>query len=188
MKKLILFIFLAAPLMARADTNLFRNGDFSNGISHWEGDCHTPEAATQDLSSTPPPSGVVVKLRHEIWTRVTQDFDGKIGQYVLTVTYTISPDLKFSTQRDNYTDIPSKLDIAGWAPFECNPGQWMIVLWDAGAMHYGLWRFSPKSDSGLQTATAQVQLDSDDSVKKTVYLIFPPGEGSINLRSISMVD
>ena len=90
MKTIALLLALALPAVVLADDgdgaskNLLKNGDFSSGINHWEGDCHTPDSSSFDPTAAAPTSGVVVKLRHADWTKVTQDFDGKIGEYVAT--------------------------------------------------------------------------------------------------------
>ena len=81
MKKLLLLCFLAGSLTAFADDNLLQNGDFSSGLAEWEGDCHTPGSASDDSGAT---SGVVVKMRSD-WTKMTQDFDSKPGNYLLTL-------------------------------------------------------------------------------------------------------
>lgn len=193
MKKLAFFLILALPAVVLADDgdgdkNLLKNGDFSSGINHWEGDCHTPDSSSFDPTATAPTSGVIIKLRHSDWTKVTQDFDGKIGEYIATVTYTVSPDLKFSTKQDDYIAVPGKLGFTRLSNFDSPPGDWILFINDLGAMHYTYWRITPKVDApGAQKLTVQIQLDSDDSEKKGFFLAFPPGDGFITLQSIELV-
>jgi hypothetical protein len=189
MKTLALLVFLAGTSAAMADANLLQNGDFSSGIAHWDGNCRSLDTAASDSPfSTAPTTGVAVKLRHFDWTQVTQDFDGKIGQYLLTVTYSVSSDLKFSDKPDDYVNVPGKLGYTLLRPFNSEPGKWDLILIDIGANHYNYWKITPKVDaSSTQIVTVNVQLDSDDTQKKGFCLVFPPGQGVINLQSISLV-
>lgn len=185
--KILALIFLASMAPVLADTNLLKNGNFENGINHWEGDCHTPDSSTFDPSVTAPASGVVVKLRHSDWTQVTQDFDGKVGIYRLSVTYTVSPGLKFSDRPDDYINVPGKLGYSRLRAFTGHLGNWVAIVNDLGAMHYTYWDITPKIDApGAQTLTLRVQLDSNDDEKKGFYLVFPPGDGFITLQNISL--
>ncbi len=193
MKKLFFFSLLAVAAFIPAkgaDDNLLKNGDFSNGITEWEGDGHTPGSTTFDSPDTPvPTSGIVVKLHHGAWTKVSQEFYGKAGKFLLTVTYEGSPDLKFSTRNDDYANVPGQLEVTpSLVPFDGNLGQWNLIVIDVGAGRYRYWAITPKSNAtGVQTVTTHLKFNSDDSVKKSFYLVFPPGEGFINLKSISLV-
>jgi hypothetical protein len=188
MKIFALVLFLAGISVASADDNLLRNGDFSSGLSHWEGDCHTVGSSTFDDSITSPPTaGIIVKLRHSDWSKVTQDFDGKVGVYTLTINYSVSPDLKFSDRIDDYTNVTGRLELADLKPFDGNIGEWSLIITDLGANRYTFWKITPKpSASGTQTVNVQVHLDSDDYQKKGFFLAFPPGTGFINLQSITL--
>jgi hypothetical protein len=189
MKHFVLaFVLLAGVAHVRADdANVLKNGDFSNGINHWEGDCHTPDS-TSDLSlGSTPTTGVIVKLHGSDWSKVTQDFESKIGEFLLSITYSVSPDLKFSTRPDDYINVPSLLKFSRLKPFDAEPGKWVIIINDLGAMRYTYWQIMPKNDpSAAQTVTCTVHVDSDDG-DKGFYLIFPPGDGSITLKNISLV-
>ena len=189
MKTLPLLFLLITGAIATADQNMLKNGDFSGGINHWEGDCHSISSTTFDSATVnPPTTGVIVKLRGSDWTKVTQNFDGKMGKYLLTVKYTVSPDLKFSSRTDNYDNIPSRLELARLVPFGVNVGQWAIVVTDYGADRYTYWKITPKIDpSATQTATCNVHIDSDATNTKTFCLGFPPGNGYMTLQSISLV-
>ena len=188
MKTLALLILLAGTSIVLADENLLKNGDFSNGINHWEGDCHTIDSTTFDPSVTPPTSGIIIKLHGSGWAQVTQDFKGKIGEYTVSVVYSVSPDLKFSDRKEDYINIPGLLGFSRLKGFDAAPGQWALIINDLGAMHYNYWKITPKLDpSAVQKVNVRIQLDSDDTVDKGFYLVFPPGEGFINLQSITMV-
>jgi hypothetical protein len=186
---LVPLLFLAGGSIALADdSNLLKNGDFSNGISEWEGDAHTVDSTTFDNPpASPPTSGVIIKMHRHDWTKVTQDFDGDIGEYTLTLTYSVSSDLKFSTDQEDYTNVPSLLNFSILAPFNSTPGDWVVIVNDLGAMQYTYWKITPKNDSsGVQKFSTQIQLNSGAAQKKGFYLCFPPGDGYINLLSISL--
>jgi hypothetical protein len=193
MKALALIFLMAGGSLAVADANLLRNGDFSSGIAHWEGDCHTADNGTEvELgamdSNSSGNNGVTVKLRLGDWTKVTQDFDGGIGEYNLTITYSVSPNLKFSNKRDDYVNGVGKAGITAFVAFNSEPGQWIVLLSDRGAGHCLYWTITPKVDApGSQTISLKVHLDSDDTNKKAFCLIFPPGDGVITLHNISLV-
>jgi hypothetical protein len=199
MKKIALVFLLAAGLVARADDpNLLQNGDFSSGIAHWEGDCHSPSSTDSD---TPPDftaspaaatasPGVYIKLRHEDWTKMTQDFDGKIGQYTLTVTYSLSADAKFSTTASDYANIPESTGFSLFRAFSSTPGKWIVIISDLGSARFTYYEASPADQAGstaTQTATFPVKLNSGDDAKKAVCLVFPPGEGTVTIKSVTLV-
>jgi hypothetical protein len=142
----VLVLALALPL--HADNNLLRNGDFSLGLADWVGDCHTPEANSDDLTQTAVPTGVVVKLRHFDWTKMTQDFDGKAGDYQVTVTYSVSPDLKFSTKAEDYQNIPGKVGFNRLSAFGSNPGTWILIVNDLGNLRFNYWKITPGTGAG----------------------------------------
>jgi hypothetical protein len=203
MKKLALLLLLAGSATALADDssgNLLQNGDFSSGLSEWEGDCHTFDSsdadAPPDLSASPTTSanpaatqGVFVKLRHDDWTKMTQDFDGKAGQYLLTITYSFASDAKLSTSPDDYANIPASTGMSRFRAFSSTPGKWVVIICDLGAMHFYYWEIPPQAQPGAtgpQTFTTQVRLASDDEEKKAVCLVFPPGEGLVTIKNVSL--
>jgi hypothetical protein len=198
MKTLALFLLLAGATAALADNNnLLRNGDFSSGIAEWEGDCHslTSEEATPDLSANPldaatatAAQGVIVKLRSQDWTKMYQDFEGKAGKYLLTISYSLSSDAKFSTSRQDYADIPAATGFSRFDSFSGTPGKWIVIVNDLGSMRFTYWEVAPQSSSGAatQTFTAQVTLNSGDEEQKSLCLIFPPGAGQVTLKSVTL--
>jgi hypothetical protein len=189
MKTLFLLCFIAGSSLVLADdaptlTNILSNGDFSSGLSHWDGDCHTAGNVADDSGAT---SGLVVQLRNGDWTKMGQDFEGKSGDYILTITYIPSTGLTMSTRPDDYTNTPLKMELNGLGPVSTMVGKWCIMVVDSGISRYEYWQVTPSlSGSGLQTIKAHVTLHSDDEHEKGFYLGFPPGNGTINLQSISL--
>jgi hypothetical protein len=184
MKTLALLLFLVGGSAALADTDLLQNGKFVDGISHWDGDCHSPGSSSDDSNAT---TGAVVKLRSGEWTKINQDFDGKTGTYLLTITYTSSPDLKFSQRTEDYANAPLKMGLAALGPFNASLAKWCLIVVDTGIHRYNYWEITPTLSTGVQTIKTTVQLNSDQSFKKGFFLGFPPGEGSINLQSITLM-
>jgi hypothetical protein len=185
MKILTLLLFLAGGSAALADTGVLQNGDFSDGIAEWEGDCHTAGSASDDSGAT---SGVVVNLRSGEWTKIGQDFDGGTGDYILTVTYVSSPGIKFSQRADDYQNTTLKMGLVGLSPVNTTLGDWCIMVVDSGVSRFTYWQITPTLNAtGVQTIKAHVTLKSGSSHKKGFYLGFPPGEGTINLQSITLV-
>ncbi len=173
MKTLALVLLLAGSSFALADDNLLMNGDFSSGIAHWEGDCHSPDSndAPPDLSANPAspaaPTGVFIKLRHEDWTKMTQDFDGNVGSY-----------------------IPASTGMNFFGAFSSPPGKWLVLVSDIGSWRYSTYEFPLQGEAqpdGTLTAIAHVQLNSNDDAKKGLCLIFPPGDGIITIKNVSLV-
>lgn len=190
MKTLTLLVLLFGASLAWADdagTNLLKNGDFSSGINHWEGDLESVDTASPDTSGGPAPtSGVIVKLHHD-WSKVTQDFAGKIGEYNLMVKYAVSPDIKLSTDQEDYNNVPRQLGYSDLLGFDAHPGQWCLLFVDLAAGHYTYWSIRPQlTGTGTQTVHSHVHVDSDDHNDKVFALVFPPGHGFINLQSITL--
>jgi hypothetical protein len=188
MKLVALILFLAASASGAAGdtTSLLDNGDFSNGLTHWEGNAHTAGSAQDDSGST---TGIVVKLRVGDWTKVTQDFTGKVADYILTITYALSSGLEFSDRPDYYADVTTKLGFTNYfVPFSSQKDKWVIIITDRGLNHYTYWKVSPTLGStDVQTVQCEVSLDSDETHPKSFCLGFPPGSGFVNLQSISLV-
>jgi hypothetical protein len=194
MKKLAFVLLLAGTPLALADdsANLIRNGDFSSGISHWEGDCHSPSSndAPPDLSAGPGspsvPQGVYIQLRHRDWTKMTQDFEGKEGAYTFSITYTLSPDAKFSTSPGDYTDIPDATDMSRFPKFGIRPGTWGLIVLDLGAWRYWTWEVNPPAAGKSTTFTTPVKIGSSDG-DKALCFVFPPGDGIVTVTNVSLV-
>lgn len=185
MKTLALLLFLAGGSAVLADTDALENGDFSDGISHWEGDVHTAGSSTDDSNST---TGVVVSLRSGDWTKISQDFDGKSGDYILTITYTVTPGMTLSDRAEDYQNTTLKMGLPGLSPINTKPGAWCLAVVDTGISRFTYWEITPTlNGTGVQTIKTHVTLKSDDNHRKGFFLGFPPGSGTINLQSITLV-
>jgi hypothetical protein len=182
MRTLALLLFLAAGLVARADSNVLNNGNFSGGLTGWHGDLHEAGGASDDSNST---KGAVVRLRSGEWSKINQDFDVGPGTYTLTVTYVVTPNTTFSQRPEDYLNVMRSLDLGGMV-FNLHPGQWAAVFFDPGAAEFTFCPLSPAGTSGNQTVTAEMTFASSSGHRKGFTLGFPPGTGTINLLSITL--
>ncbi len=187
---LVTVLALACSLSVHAD-NWVQNGDFADGIDHWRGNGRAPaDFAPDNPLDAPDPftsKGLIVPLRG-IWDKVEQDFHGKSASGILTVTYMISPDLAFSTNPDDYVNMPDQIHYDGWKPFNTPPGDWIVFIADFGSAHGTYWEIKPKlGTSAPQTFRAKVErlTPLED---KTITFGFPPGTGKIVLLSVSLTD
>jgi hypothetical protein len=180
---------LALPL--RAD-NWVANGDFANGISHWYGNGRAPaDMASDNPFDKPNPQlakGLIIPLKKMEWTKVAQDFKGKGTAGTVNITYMVTPDLTFSTKKDDYLNMPHHIGYDYWLPFDTPQGQWIVFISDFGSAHGEYWEITPKLGSGdVQTFTAEVSRLTPLQ-DKTITLAFPPGEGDVIILSVSMGD
>jgi hypothetical protein len=190
MKKLALGLLLAGSSFALADDNdLLQNGDFSDGISHWYGDCHTIADMTSQESDYQAPAagtGAVVKLRAGEWTKMTQDFDTKPGTLHLAITYTLSPGLTFSQRAEDYTNTTGNIGYTAWLAYPTSVGAWVVMLCDIAAGHANVFEVPLPSNapSGAQTFNAGFRAKSDE--QKSICFGFPPGKGFITVEKVSI--
>jgi hypothetical protein len=185
MRILLLAILLTSSALG-ADTppgNVLKNGDFSEGLTHWDGDCRPLSMVTNQVS---PNNGAGVELLGT-WTKLTQNFDTKKGHYVLSVTFTITPDTTFVKEEKEYRKIPAKLGFSDLKEFHLKRGEWCIIVTNLAARRYEYCGVKPlKDDSSVQTMTGEIDLKSDSN-GDTFCLAFPPGHGFVTLQSVSMV-
>jgi len=194
MKTLLLaLLVLACTLPLQAD-NWIQNGDFVDGITHWHGDGRSPADYAGDNPMVKPDpftsKGLIIPLRHFDWTKVAQDFKGKIASGILTITYMVSPDLAFSTKADDYVNMPEKIHYNGWKPFNTSPGDWIIFVADFGSVpaRGSYYMLKPKlGSSDPQTYRAKIS-GLTPLEDKTFTLAFPPGTGTVVILNVSLTD
>ncbi len=191
--KTLLFamLVLACTLPLQAD-NWIVNGDFTDGITHWHGDGRSPaDLASGNAMATPDPftsKGLIIPLKHMSWTKVAQDFKGKIASGVMTITYMVSPDLAFSDKAQDYQNMPDHIGYDAWAAFNTPPGQWIVFISDFGSAHGTYYEIKPKlGSSNPQTFQARVK-GLTPLEEKTITLAFPPGTGTIVILGVTMTD
>ena len=191
--KLIAFMLLAVAVIlpARADgDNWIQNGDFADGLSHWYGGGRSPAdfASDNPLQQSDPftSKGLIIPLKSQMWTKVAQDFKGKVASGVLTVTYKVSSDFAFSTKPEDYVNMPDKIGYDGWKAFNTPPGTWVVFLSDFGTSRGEYYELKPRLGSiEPQTYRALIK-GMTPYANKTITLAFPPGTGVLVVLSVSM--
>ena len=184
----LLVLLLAVPLRAD-DGNWIQNGDFTSGIDHWYGGGRSPADYANDnpLDSNNPltAKGLIMPLHPESWTKVAQDFKGKVSSGILTITYTTSADFSFSSKPEDYQNMPDKIGYDGWKAFNTPPGKWIVFLSDFGSNKGEYYELTPKPGPGVQTYRAKIK-GMTPFEDKTITLAFPPGSGMIVILGVSM--
>jgi hypothetical protein len=185
-------LVLACALPLQAD-NLLQNGDFTAGITHWHGDGRAPADYVGDNPLAKPDpftsKGLIIPLRHLDWTKVAQDFKGKIASGILTITYMVSPDLTFSDKPDDYVNMPDKIHYDGWKPFNTLPGDWIVFVADFGGTPHGSYYMLKPTlgSSGPQIYRAKIS-GLTPLEDKTFTLAFPPGTGTVVILNVSLTN
>jgi hypothetical protein len=177
---------ISGSALSHADNNLLVNGDFSRGIAHWEGDCHTLDSGSGDLGAPSGPPTVGVKLRSHDWTSVTQNFQGKAGTYHLTISYTLSPDIQFSHKPEDYSDIGGSINFHFLRAAYCTPGNWEVTVVNVDDGNGPVWNISPRT-SGPDPLSIDGTFEMKTSGNFAFCLALPPGQGVVTLKNISFV-
>jgi hypothetical protein len=118
MQRLLLIVMLCvgwtAPVVA---DDVLRNGNFADGLSHWNGDCRPP-----DVTGASSPAGASVELRDE-WTKFTQIFDAPKGKYAVSITFILTPGTAFAPEQKDYRKVPKKLGFTALKEFGLKRGE-----------------------------------------------------------------
>jgi hypothetical protein len=188
----LLVLLLVIPLRAQSGYNWIKNGEFTDGINHWYGGGRSPADFANDnpLSANDPltSKGLIMPLRPESWSKVAQDFKGKVSNGILTIAFKVSKDFAFSTKPEDYLNMPDKIGYDGWQAFDTPPGKWIIFLSDFGSNHGTYYELEPKIGSDeVQTYSARIK-GMTPFENKTITLAFPPGTGMIVVLDVSMTN
>jgi hypothetical protein len=193
--KLLALMVLACVLPLQAD--ILVNGNFADGHAHWKGDAEDINAdgpdAIPDLSKSDSsaPSGVVIKLKKDKWTKIYQTFNVHDTKLYYSVTFKLSPDYKIASGRGeasyskpDFTDVP-----IGWFSYWSMPeSYWSLIVTTSGegsdSETSKYLRPDPKKPSP-QTITGKLN-DLQNGAEALFLIVFPPGEGSITLTNISL--
>jgi hypothetical protein len=191
MKRLLLVLFIALSTQQLWADNWLTNGDFSTGIDGWHGDARS---LSEYISSNPinmgtnlPNNGLVIELKSDKWSKITQNFNGMASSGTMTITFMVSDDFAFSTDGSYYKNIPKHIDYQGWKPFKIPNGTWLVFLSDLGKAEGTYYPFKPLAPgkASTQTFTAKVS-GMTPNLDKTIALAFPPGTGVIILLNVSI--
>lgn len=202
MQKLLLlvgFLFLATSSLR---AGILANGDFSDGIAHWKGDCRVGDSGGS-LPAYSDRGGIIFPLANK-WTKIYQTFDTRETGLKVTIHYSTTPDYKTgqaSTGTPGAISFPINMGITsilsditklrfqdgpgGGAASHLTPDDWLVVLVDSASniVKYVIIKPTPGKDEQTIVATLPDIVAHED---KTFYLAFPPGAGSVNIISISL--
>jgi hypothetical protein len=172
----------ASPLFARAD--ILANGNFSDGTAHWRGDGH-------DLSDGSP--GIIIQLDPSKWTQISQTFNTRENALDFSVSFQTSSDFSLSTDPNstigNILSIADLADMTGTRfknSIHVDSGLWLLMVVDPAEamMTYYKIKTKPGSTDVQTTKNAVPRLVAHEN--KTIFLAFPPGQGTITLLNIAL--
>jgi hypothetical protein len=107
MKILITIAVLLFSLNELNAQNFLKNGNFSNGNAHWEGD-GLLSTALADSDSLNGPSGIApgtfIPLKTH-WTAITQEFKAYSSSININLVYKVSSNLDLSKNPDDYVAV-----------------------------------------------------------------------------------
>ncbi len=113
---LLIFALMLAALPAAAQ-EVLENADFSDGTTHWHGDCKpaSSDSSTDFTSNTSGSGGLLVELHSSSWIKVTQEIRVNIAPpaATLAITYQVSSDFKLSDRTADYGNIGPLVGFGG---------------------------------------------------------------------------
>ena len=171
---------------------LLLNGDFSDGNNHWLGDGLAASQLTPDnplaaRNGANTEKELIVPLRPHGWTKVTQAFHTHAAQYTFLIKFKPSPDVRFTKEKDDYDRTAEEVGL--WTNLfyhQYNNFLYGIVddskrIWYAG--YSDISRLKSSTSPFLERTMNNISVSDD----KTLYLAFPPGEGNIVIKSVSVI-
>jgi hypothetical protein len=184
MKTLFLAALALACTLTLKANDILANGNFVDGTAHWHGDAH----ASTDWDN----QGIVIQLSPSKWTKISQTFNTKETVLDFSITYKTSPDCSFSDAAKGTTlsvdDLISLTEIRFKDPIHLKLGSWFLMINDPSSNppQGTYFTIQPKLKlADAQTVTGSVpKLAAHE--EKTVFLAFPPGQGTITLLHVAL--
>ena len=180
---------LACLFPLRADEQL-KNPDFADGRSHWEGDGESASVASDNANPLDPTdsshnAGLLLKLDGHDWVKITQDFRPLAASGVLTISYRLSDGLAFSTDFDDYKNIPHQIGYDNFQSFDLLAGQWIMTVFESADTRLKYYTMKPKATTDPQSLKIPIEglVVRDD---KTICLAFPPGKGTVTILHVGL--
>jgi hypothetical protein len=174
--------------------SLVQNGDFSQGKTGWSGDGqpltdylrYHPQAMSTNL----PAHGLIIELSSKNWSKLYQRIGGgKNPNYVLKMTYVLSPGITLSTLPDDYMNMITHIRISEWQgshEINISPGEFFDTIIDSTDNKGYYEKYTPN------LAITDEQIYEHDvpplppSGGKTITVAFPPGKGFVLIKSITV--
>jgi hypothetical protein len=187
--------------------DLIANSDFSDGSSGWGGDDVRGgvTSSTNPFPNTAKAAGLTVPLRADLATRVFQPFRARDPEVTFTFVCTPSANCRF-TGIGKVAEVASELEaetpdytfLDAYGNKQTRPNlnyrdymstfsnvTLLIVDRDKGEVHpYPV----PINPSSAQAQTITFPMGFEPHHEYELYIAFPPGDGSISLNKVSMVN
>jgi hypothetical protein len=162
-------------------TSLVQNGDFSQGIAHWDGNAKLAAA---------PGQGITVRLDPAAWTRVYQTFRSGAGtQFSIQVNYKLSPSMYTSDDPANCADITQKIQLDGFERYHSQtvkPHQFYGTLGNPSDTLISSEVYDPNFTTTDVQNYQHTYPPIPASPQKIFCLAFPPGNGTVTLLGIAV--
>jgi hypothetical protein len=180
--------FVMAAFTARAD-DIILNGDFADGKTHWHGDGDAPDIGGR----------LVVTLKPDKWTVVSQSFTAEGTTLKLKITYALSSDCTLGKTGDKPVPPLTPEGLEEACGLE-NGGVHLIVLRNElfaalvladGWVHAQRFVFDsgrrsePANADGSHTFTAPI-VSWNGFNEASLCLCFPPGQGTVTLTAVAL--
>ena len=204
------FGFLLLAVVPLPGQEIMENADFSDGTTHWHGDCKPAgsDSTTDFITSSTTAKGLLVELHSSTWTKVTQEMHNlkNVSATVdLTIEYQISSDFKSSDRKSDYENIAASVGFGG-AQIDGQPGQ-ILAFIDAPPFSrasvassdsyntvtvypddVSLASFAPSAEAGPHTFTRTIRMPMPKGENHPTFcLAFSPGSGSVTITKISLI-
>jgi hypothetical protein len=179
---------LLALCPARAG-ELLKNGDFSEGKTHWFGDGVAPADLAPDnpLAAKNPGTAdkmLIVPLNPHHWTKVTQEFRTHAAHYNVLLILSATPDLKFSDNKDDYEKADDEVGLWNYKIYL--PGDNFLCGIIDSSKRFVMEGYNPAKNL---SKNCRIIFNVDDTTSgdlKTLFFAFPPGTGNVILKSASI--
>jgi len=176
MKGPLLFFLLGLSAFA-LHADILANGDFADGAAHWRGD--GSDSGNQSL---------VIQLDHSKWTYVSQLFNTKDNALDFSITYKTSSDCVLPTTPQTCwkASLFKMTGIVFNNSIKVPPSSWLVMVYDSANLRMGYCHIPVtlgSTDPQQVTGTVPKLVAH---AEKTVFIAFPPGEGSITLLKVAL--
>jgi hypothetical protein len=192
MKATLLVLLLMAGLLPLRADDWLANSSFLNGKDQWYGQVQWPEDFASPDPFTPAnpltAHGMIATLKSSHWISGFQDFKGKGGNAVLTITYVVAPDTSFSQKPEDYQNTPDKIGWDAWPSYNTPIGSFVVFIGDPSHYFFNFYPVQPKmNETGVQKFTVTVY-SMAPWTSKSIAISFPPGQGTVVVQSVTLID
>jgi hypothetical protein len=142
------------------------------------------------MSTNLPAHGLIIELSSKNWSKLYQRIGGgKNPNYVLKMTYVLSPGITLSTLPDDYMNMITHIRISEWQgshEINISPGEFFDTIIDSTDNKGYYEKYTPN------LAITDEQIYEHDvpplppSGGKTITVAFPPGKGFVLIKSITV--